>query len=66
MDSPAPKIPAILFANFHLMFAIMAPLIISGSWVEKMRMESFWVFILLWPLFVYYPLAHWIWNPGGW
>ena len=47
------------------MFALMAPLIISGSWVEKMRFEAFLGFILIWPFVVYYPIAHWIWNQHG-
>ena len=47
------------------MFGLMAPLIISGSWVEKMKFEAFLVFIIIWPILVYYPIAHWIWNGSG-
>ena len=49
-----------------MMFALMVPVIVTGAWAEKMTFEAYLIFIVLWPLFVYYPLAHWIWNPDGW
>ena len=64
--SLAVAIPEILFAAFQMQFALMTPLIITGTWVERMRFEAFILFTLLWPFFCYYPLAHWIWNPDGW
>ena len=44
----------------------MAPLIVTGAWAEKMTFEAFLIFIVLWPIAVYYPLVHWIWSPDGW
>jgi Amt family ammonium transporter len=38
---------------------------VTGAWAERMTFEAFLIFVTLWPIFVYYPLAHWIWNPGG-
>ncbi len=46
-------------------FALMTPVIVTGSWAEKMRFSAFLVFVTLWPIFVYYPVAHWIFNPQG-
>jgi Amt family ammonium transporter len=46
--------------------ALMVPVIVSGAWAEKLRFSAFIVFVVVWPFLVYYPLAHWIWNPNGW
>jgi Amt family ammonium transporter len=64
--SLAPNIPEILFAAFQMMFALMTPVIVTGAWAERMKFEAFICFTILWPFLVYYPLAHWIWNPDGW
>jgi Amt family ammonium transporter len=63
--SVAPSIPGPLFAAFQMMFALMVPVIVTGAWAEKLKMEAFVIFMVLWPLLVYYPVAHWIWG-GGW
>jgi Amt family ammonium transporter len=55
----APTIPVSLFAAFQMMFALMTPFIVTGSWAEKMNFRPFLIFITLWPIMVYYPLAHW-------
>ena len=47
------------------MFALMVPVIVTGSWAEKMTFKAFLMFIVLWPILVYYPIAHWIWNNDG-
>jgi Amt family ammonium transporter len=62
----ADTIPGLLFGGFQMMFALMTPLIVTGSWSEKMTFKAFLVFVVIWPLLVYYPLAHWIWNVNGW
>ena len=62
----ADSIPGALFCAFHMMFALMAPLVVTGSWAEKMTFEAFLVFVFLWPIFVYYPMVHWVWSPEGW
>jgi len=51
--------------DFQGMFAIITPALISGAIAERMKFSSYLAFILLWSLFVYDPLAHWIWG-GGW
>lgn len=61
----APTIPALLFVAFHMMFALMTPVICTGAFAERLTFEGFLVFVTIWPLFVYYPLAHWIWNTEG-
>jgi ammonium transporter, Amt family len=61
----ANTIPALLFAAFQLSFFIMMPVIISGSWAEKMKFEAFLIFLVLFSILVYCPVAHWVWNLGG-
>jgi Amt family ammonium transporter len=62
----APTIPFVLFASFQLMFAAITPALITGAFAERKRFASFVVFTILWSTFVYSPLAHWVWAPGGW
>jgi len=62
----APSIPFVLFASFQLMFAAITPALISGAFAERKRFGAFVLFTILWSLFVYSPLAHWVWAPGGW
>jgi ammonium transporter, Amt family len=62
----APTIPHIAFAMFQLFFAAITPALITGAFAERMKFRSFVVFTSLWLLFVYAPLAHWVWAPGGW
>lgn len=58
-------IPHLLFMGYQMMFAVITPALISGSIAERMRFSSYVVFVLLWSLFVYGPVAHWVWAPGG-
>ena len=62
----APTVPFVLFAAFQLMFAAITPALISGAFAERKRFGAFVLFTLLWSLFVYSPIAHWVWAPGGW
>ncbi len=62
----AGTIPQSLFVLFQMMFAIITPALITGSFAERMRFPAFLVFILLWATLVYDPLAHWVWGVGGW
>jgi Amt family ammonium transporter len=48
------------------MFYIITPALISGALVERVKFTSYLVFITLWSLLVYCPIAHWCWSPGGW
>jgi ammonium transporter, Amt family len=63
--SLAPTIPLTLFALFQLMFAIITPSLVVGAVAERIRFSSYILFIVLFSLLVYAPLAHWTWNPEG-
>lgn len=63
--SLAPTIPLSLFAMFQLMFAIITPGLVVGAVAERIKFTSYVLFILLFSVFVYAPLAHWTWNPEG-
>jgi hypothetical protein len=62
--SLANTIPHQLFMVFQMMFFIITPALISGSLVERMKFSTYLVFISLWGLLVYAPVAHWVWNGG--
>ncbi|MFL0165229.1 ammonium transporter [Candidatus Clostridium helianthi] len=64
-SSYAPTIPHELFAAFQMMFAIITPALITGSLVGRMRFSALFIFIALWSILVYYPLAHMVWGSGG-
>ena len=59
-------IPHLVFVLFQLMFAIITPALITGSFAERMRFPAFMGFVLLWTTLIYDPLAHWVWADGGW
>src|SRR4051794_2458639 len=59
-------IPFILFAAFQLMFAAITPALITGAFAERKRFGSFVVFTILWSIFIYSPIAHWVWATDGW
>lgn len=63
--SLAPTIPLTLFAFFQLMFAIITPGLVVGAVAERIRFTSYILFICLFSLLVYSPLAHWTWHPDG-
>jgi Amt family ammonium transporter len=63
--SLAPTIPLSLFALFQLMFAIITPGLVVGAVAERIRFTSYILFIALFSLLVYAPIAHWTWNPEG-
>ena len=62
----SPKVPALAFMAFQCMFAVITPALITGAFAERMKFSAYTIFILLWSTFVYAPIAHWVWNPGGW
>lgn len=59
-------IPESVFAVFQMTFAIITVALISGAVVERFKFSSWIVFIVLWSVVVYTPLAHWVWNADGW
>jgi Amt family ammonium transporter len=66
-DSQAgPGIPAELFMIFQAMFAIITPALITGAFVERVKFGPFLIFIALWSLLVYAPVAHWVFDSEGW
>jgi len=58
-------IPEILFALFQCMFAVITPALIIGAFAERIKFSGYVVFIILWSIIVYNPMAHWVWG-GGW
>ena len=50
---------------FQLTFAIITPALIAGSFAERMKFSAMLWFIGLWAIFVYSPIAHWVWGPDG-
>jgi ammonium transporter, Amt family len=59
-------VPTLAFAAFQMMFAVITPALISGAFAERMRFTAYLVFAAVWSLVVYVPMAHWVWNEGGW
>jgi len=62
----APTIPHAAFMLFQAMFAVITPALISGAIVERARIKAWLLFVSLWSIIVYAPVAHWVWAPGGW
>ena len=61
----APAIPHLSFSMYQMMFAIITPALITGSVAGRMNFKALFIFIALWSLVVYYPLAHMVWGEGG-
>ena len=61
----APTIPFVLFVFFQLKFAIVTPALITGAFAERIRFSSYLIFIILFSIFIYCPLAHATWHPNG-
>ncbi len=59
-------IPETVFMMFQMTFAIITPALIAGAFADRMKFSSLLLFITLWSLFVYCPIAHWVWSPTGW
>ena len=63
--SLAPTIPLSLFALFQLMFAVITPGLVVGAVAERIRFTAYTLFIALFSILVYAPIAHWTWHPEG-
>lgn len=61
----APTFPLAVFAMFQLKFAIITPALITGSFAGRVRFRSYMLFMCLFVMFIYAPLAHWTWHPNG-
>ena len=62
----AVTIPETVYAMFQLTFAIITPALIAGAFADRMKFSAMLVFMCLWSLVVYAPIAHWVWEPSGW
>lgn len=61
----ADTIPNLAFAAFQMMFAMITPALITGSLVGRVKFKALFLFIALWSVVVYYPMAHMVWGEGG-
>lgn len=57
-------IPELAFVAFQCMFAVITPALITGAFAERMKFAAFAMFILLWAILIYNPMAHWVWGGG--
>ena len=59
-------IPELLYFAFQLKFAAITPALIIGAFAERIRFKALLIFTVAWATFIYAPIAHWVWGPGGW
>jgi len=62
----APTIPETVYAMFQMTFAIITPALICGAFADRMKFSALLVFLGVWSLAVYSPIAHMVWEPSGW
>ncbi len=62
----ASTIPESVYMMFQMTFAIITPALIAGAFAERMKFSAMMVFMGLWSILVYSPIAHWVWEPSGW
>jgi Amt family ammonium transporter len=68
-SEPGPYAPTVshqTFVIFQCMFAVITPALITGAFAERAKFGPFVIFMILWSLLVYVPVAHWVWAAGGW
>ena len=66
-ESAAPQtIPESVYMMFQMTFAIITPALITGAFADRMKFSALCIFMVLWSLLVYSPIAHWVWHPNGW
>lgn len=59
-------IPHVVFILFQGMFAVITPALIIGAFAERINFKGFLLFSVLWSIFIYNPIAHWVWSTDGW
>jgi Amt family ammonium transporter len=59
-------IPETVYMMFQMTFAIITPALICGAFADRMKFSALCIFMTLWSLIVYSPIAHWVWAPSGW
>jgi Amt family ammonium transporter len=62
----ATTIPESVYMMFQMTFAIITPALIAGAFADRMKFSAMCIFMALWSLLVYSPVAHWVWAPSGW
>lgn len=64
--SPQVAIPTLAFVVYQMMFAIITPALITGATADRLKLAGWVVFIAIWSVIVYPPIAHWLFAPAGW
>ena len=64
VDSVSGSIPTMVFSMFQMTFAIITPALIAGAFAERMKFSALLLFMGLWSIIVYAPIAHWVWGGG--
>ncbi|MFC9439674.1 ammonium transporter [Nocardia sp. NPDC057030] len=59
-------VPELLFATFQLTFAVLTAALVSGAIADRAKFAAWMIFVPVWALAVYAPIAHWVWGPDGW
>lgn len=59
-------IPTLAFVAFQMMFAVITPALVTGATAGRLRFSGWVLFLAIWSIVVYAPVAHWLWHPGGW
>src|ERR1700684_921764 len=59
-------IPETVYMMFQMTFAIITPALIAGAFADRMKFSALCIFMALWSLLIYSPIAHWVWSPSGW
>jgi Amt family ammonium transporter len=62
----ATTIPETVYCMFQMTFAIITPALIAGGFADRFKFSSLVIFMSLWSVLVYSPIAHWVWSPLGW
>jgi Amt family ammonium transporter len=62
----ATTIPETVYMMFQMTFAIITPALIAGAFADRMKFSAMCLFMALWSLLIYSPIAHWVWSPSGW
>lgn len=57
-------IPELVFVMFQCMFALITPALILGAFAERIKFKGYMIFIILWTILAYFPMAHWVWGGG--
>ena len=66
-DNAQPQtVPETVYMMFQMTFAIITPALIAGAFADRMKFSALCIFIVLWSLLVYSPIAHWVWGATGW